>query len=61
MDNIAYQEEYLKGNNDNNNKFDNTLVIPRDLIKQLEVVARCQELQLIRKLNNFIDNLEKKN
>jgi len=61
MDNIAYQEEYLKGNDDNNNKFDNKLVIPTELIKQLEVVARCHELQLVRKLNNFIDNLEKNN
>tara|TARA_B110001450_G_C17468765_1_gene419273 strand:- start:28 stop:219 length:192 start_codon:yes stop_codon:yes gene_type:complete len=59
MDNI-YHEEHLKGNSSNNNKFDNKLVISIELIKQLEVVSRCQELQLVRKLDNFMDNLGKK-
>lgn len=63
MDNI-YHEEHLNGkpcnNNKVDNKFDNKLVIPMELIKQLEVVSRCQELQLVRKLDNFMDNLGKK-
>ena len=55
MGNMGYQEEYLKVKPSNNNNFDNKLVIPMEIIKQLEVVARCQELQLVRKLDNFID------
>ena len=58
MDNIGNQETYLKGNPRNNNNFDNTLVIPIELLKQLEVIARCQELQLVRKLDIFRDNLQ---
>ena len=58
MDNIGNQETYLKGNFCNNNNFDNTLVIPIELLKQLEVIARCQELQLVRKLDIFRDNLQ---
>ena len=36
--------------------FDNTLVIPDELLSKIKNIARCQEIQIIKNIKLLLDN-----
>ena len=52
MENMENMEK-----NNNDSVFDNTLIIPLDLMDKLANIARCQKIQLLKNITKHMDNI----